>query len=90
MAYGSQRTLVVESKNWKYHSQGFEEVFHPLSENCTDASGANRSIWPGFISHNCEEMEIIPGFRARLSGSRFARDRQFARTPPVDAFGRAS
>jgi hypothetical protein len=36
MAYGTQRTLILDSKNWHYApEEGWESVFLPLSNNCT-------------------------------------------------------
>ncbi len=32
VAYGSERTLVLKSKGWRYDRQGWEDVFQPLSE----------------------------------------------------------
>ena len=33
------RTLILQSKGWRYNKKGFEEVFLPLSETCRDPSG---------------------------------------------------
>ena len=33
------RTLILQSKGWQYNKKGFEEVFLPLSETCSDPSG---------------------------------------------------
>lgn len=38
-AYAERRTLVLRSQGWAYHPGGWEEVFLPLSENCTDLFG---------------------------------------------------
>ena len=32
VAYGTERTLVLRSKGWRYNRQGWEDVFKPLSE----------------------------------------------------------
>lgn len=48
MAYGTQRTMVLKSKGWRYHRAGWEEVFMPVSDTCTDTEGAaSVSNWPG-------------------------------------------
>lgn len=47
VAYGSKRTLVLKSRGWRYHKGGWEEVFKPISDTCTDPSGESSSSWPG-------------------------------------------
>ena len=47
VAYGTKRTLIFKSKGWSYNKKGFENVFLPLSETCTEAEGGSRSSWPG-------------------------------------------
>ncbi|KAL8617581.1 hypothetical protein ACOMHN_033127 [Nucella lapillus] len=39
VAYATQRTLVLDSRGWRYASRGWDSVFKPLSDTCTDASG---------------------------------------------------
>ncbi|XP_076442953.1 alpha-(1,6)-fucosyltransferase-like isoform X2 [Babylonia areolata] len=39
VAYATHRTLVLDSKGWRYASRGWDTVFMPLSDTCTDASG---------------------------------------------------
>ncbi|XP_039260479.2 alpha-(1,6)-fucosyltransferase-like [Styela clava] len=46
VAIGTQRTFVLDSKNWRYSHEGWESVFKPLSETCTRASG-NPTLWNG-------------------------------------------
>ena len=38
-AYGMQRTFVLESSTWQYNKGGWEEIFLPLSETCTNVTG---------------------------------------------------
>lgn len=52
MAYATKRTLILNSKKWRYHRGGWEKVFLPLSDTCTDPSGLDRSNWPGDILFN--------------------------------------
>lgn len=47
VAYGSKRTLILKSRGWRYNKAGWEDVFHPLSDTCTDPSGYSHSHWPG-------------------------------------------
>ncbi|KAF6205363.1 hypothetical protein GE061_019534 [Apolygus lucorum] len=46
VAYGTQRTMILQSKGWRYNKGGWETVFRPVSESCTDVSGPVQS-WPG-------------------------------------------
>ena len=34
VAFGTQRTLIIESNGWRYNSEGWDAVFLPASENC--------------------------------------------------------
>lgn len=36
LAYASQRTLILDSKNWKYSPQGWNVIFQPISNKCTE------------------------------------------------------
>lgn len=47
IAYGTQRTLILESHNWRYAPGGWETVFLPISNTCTDRSGATAGHWSG-------------------------------------------
>lgn len=45
IAYATHRTLILESKRWIYHENGWEDVFKPLSETCTTSEGASYTNW---------------------------------------------
>ncbi|XP_030847938.1 alpha-(1,6)-fucosyltransferase-like [Strongylocentrotus purpuratus] len=45
MAYGTGRTLILESKGWDYAEEGWEKFFRPLSENCLDRKGETTGKW---------------------------------------------
>ena len=45
MAYGTGRTLILESKGWDYAEEGWEKFFRPLSENCLDRKGETTGEW---------------------------------------------
>ncbi|KAK1888542.1 Alpha-(16)-fucosyltransferase [Dissostichus eleginoides] len=45
IAYGTQRTLILESHNWRYAPGGWETVFLPVSNTCTDRAGASTGHW---------------------------------------------
>ncbi|ROL43023.1 Alpha-(1,6)-fucosyltransferase [Anabarilius grahami] len=47
IAYGTQRVLILESHNWRYAPKGWESVFRPVSDTCTDRSGATTGHWSG-------------------------------------------
>ncbi|XP_034383782.1 alpha-(1,6)-fucosyltransferase [Cyclopterus lumpus] len=47
IAYGTERTLILESHNWRYAPGGWETVFLPVSNTCTDRSGATTGHWSG-------------------------------------------
>ncbi|KAK8735420.1 hypothetical protein OTU49_005381, partial [Cherax quadricarinatus] len=46
-AYGKNRTLIVNSAGWRYSPNGWETVFQPFSETCTNFSMKNITNWPG-------------------------------------------
>ncbi|KAK9503147.1 hypothetical protein O3M35_011775 [Rhynocoris fuscipes] len=46
VAYGTQRTLILQSKGWKYNKKGWEQVFKPVSDTCTEVTGPVHN-WPG-------------------------------------------
>ena len=39
VAYAMQRTLVLQSKGWRYATKGWDSVFMPLSKTCKEVSG---------------------------------------------------
>ncbi|XP_026872015.2 alpha-(1,6)-fucosyltransferase [Electrophorus electricus] len=47
IAYGTQRTLILESHGWRYSTGGWETVFRPVSDTCTDRTGASTGHWSG-------------------------------------------
>lgn len=47
IAYGTQRVLILESHNWRYAPKGWEAAFLPVSDTCTDRSGATTGHWSG-------------------------------------------
>eukprot|EP00057_Strongylocentrotus_purpuratus_P007133 XP_011661607.1 PREDICTED: alpha-(1,6)-fucosyltransferase-like [Strongylocentrotus purpuratus] len=50
MAYGTGRTLILESNGWDYAEEGWEKFFRPLSENCLDRKGETTGKWTRFSS----------------------------------------
>ena len=39
MAYATERTLVLDSSNWRYSAEGWSAAFLPLSDTCVEARG---------------------------------------------------
>lgn len=57
IAYGTQRTLILESQNWRYATGGWETVFKPVSDTCTDRSGASTGHWSGkYLVHSHQQL----------------------------------
>ena len=46
MAYATERTLILQSRGWRYHKGGWEEIFQPISESCLDSEGKSHGAWP--------------------------------------------
>lgn len=45
-AYATERTLIVNSKGWRYNPKGWDYVFYPLSDSCTSAFDDKVHQWP--------------------------------------------
>ncbi|XP_067099820.1 alpha-(1,6)-fucosyltransferase [Osmerus mordax] len=59
IAYGTQRTLILESQNWRYATGGWETVFLPLSKTCSDRTGASTGHWAGETNdHDVQVVEL--------------------------------
>ncbi|XP_051951263.1 alpha-(1,6)-fucosyltransferase-like [Xyrauchen texanus] len=59
IAYGTQRVLILESHNWRYAPKGWETVFRPVSDTCTDRSGATTGHWSGEAhDHDVQVVEL--------------------------------
>ncbi|XP_038641096.1 alpha-(1,6)-fucosyltransferase [Scyliorhinus canicula] len=68
IAYGTQRTLILESQNWRYSTGGWETVFKPVSETCTDRSGISSGHWSGEandINVQVVELPIVDSLHPR-------------------------
>ncbi|XP_072896289.1 alpha-(1,6)-fucosyltransferase isoform X1 [Hemitrygon akajei] len=60
IAYGTQRTLILESQNWRYSTGGWETVFKPVSETCTDRSGTSSGHWSGEANDKNVQVVELP------------------------------
>ncbi|GLV37169.1 alpha16-fucosyltransferase [Carabus blaptoides fortunei] len=65
VAYGTERTLILKSKGWRYHKAGWEEIFKPVSDTCTDPSGHSQSSWPGKVDTQVLTLPIIDSVSPR-------------------------
>ncbi|KFM57890.1 Alpha-(1,6)-fucosyltransferase, partial [Stegodyphus mimosarum] len=65
VAYGTKRTLILRSHNWRYAQKGWESVFLPISETCKDDSGSSRGPWPATESTQVIDLPIIDNVRPR-------------------------
>lgn len=59
VAYGTERTLIMKSKGWRYHKDGWESVFKPLSDTCVSTTGTSHSNWPGDPSKQVISLPIV-------------------------------
>lgn len=44
LAYATKRTLILDSRNWRYSMNGWDVVFQPVSSTCTAASGKLQQV----------------------------------------------
>lgn len=59
VAYGTERTLILKSRGWRYHKDGWESVFKPVSETCLSTNGASHSNWPGDATKQVVSLPIV-------------------------------
>ncbi|XP_063427780.1 alpha-(1,6)-fucosyltransferase-like [Mytilus trossulus] len=67
-AYALERTMVLESKGWRYAAAGWETVFLPLSDNCIDRQGQGARHWSdpkNLVNEMAIEMPIIDSLHPR-------------------------
>ncbi|CAM9841230.1 alpha-(1,6)-fucosyltransferase [Lampetra fluviatilis] len=57
IAYGTQRTMILESRGWRYSPKGFEKFFQPVSETCRDRSGKSTGHWSG--EANDRDVQVV-------------------------------
>ncbi|XP_044727696.1 alpha-(1,6)-fucosyltransferase [Chrysoperla carnea] len=61
MAYGTERTLILQSKGWRYNKAGWDEIFQPVSNSCStyhyDTSIVEQ--WPGENDPEIIHLSII-------------------------------
>lgn len=65
VAYATRRTLVLNSKGWRYAAGGWETVFRPVSNSCTEA-GAQGVGWGSHAEASpVVELPIIDSVQPR-------------------------
>ncbi|GFR88564.1 alpha-(1,6)-fucosyltransferase [Elysia marginata] len=57
-AYALKRTLILESKGWRYAPKGWETVFEPLSRTCTERGTTLKTFW-GSAHRDIEKHQVI-------------------------------
>ncbi|KPJ13995.1 Alpha-(1,6)-fucosyltransferase [Papilio machaon] len=55
-AYATERTLILNSKGWRYNSKGWDYVFHPISDSCTTAYDDKVMPWP--VSYDAKVVSL--------------------------------
>ncbi|XP_013136337.1 PREDICTED: alpha-(1,6)-fucosyltransferase [Papilio polytes] len=55
-AYATERTLILNSKGWRYNSKGWDYVFHPISDSCTTAFDDKVMPWP--VSYDAKVVSL--------------------------------
>lgn len=55
-AYATERTLILNSRGWRYNSKGWEYVFHPISDSCTSAFDDKVLQWP--VSYEAKVISL--------------------------------
>ncbi|KAK3595505.1 hypothetical protein CHS0354_021604 [Potamilus streckersoni] len=59
MAYANKRTLILESKGWRYATGGWESVFQPLSNTCNSYNSFSLRSWGGMIAKDLKDVQVI-------------------------------
>ena len=60
VAFGLQRTMVIDSSGWRYSSRGWQGVFQPASETCVSFSGPLKDWRVASADQNL----LLPVFRS--------------------------
>ncbi|ERL96089.1 alpha-(1,6)-fucosyltransferase [Dendroctonus ponderosae] len=65
LAYGTERTLILKSKGWRYHKGGWDEIYLPISDTCTTNKGGSMTSWPGHADTQVVNLPIIDSLSPR-------------------------
>ncbi|XP_060804098.1 alpha-(1,6)-fucosyltransferase [Amyelois transitella] len=55
-AYATERTLILNSKGWRYNNHGWDYVFYPISDSCTTAYNDKVMQWP--VSYDAKVISL--------------------------------
>ncbi|XP_050344252.1 alpha-(1,6)-fucosyltransferase [Nymphalis io] len=58
-AYATERTLILNSKGWRYNNKGWEYVFHPISDSCTSTYDDKVVQWPASYDAKVVSLPFI-------------------------------
>ncbi|CAG4961605.1 unnamed protein product [Colias eurytheme] len=58
-AYATERTLILNSKGWRYNTKGWEYVFHPISDSCVSAYDDKVVQWPAAYDPKVVSLPFI-------------------------------
>lgn len=59
VAFGTERTMILKSKGWRYHKEGWDSIFKPLSDTCLSTSGDSYINWPGDANVQVINLPIV-------------------------------
>ncbi|CAH0400253.1 unnamed protein product [Chilo suppressalis] len=55
-AYATERTLILNSKGWRYNNKGWDYVFYPISDSCTSVYDDKVIQWP--VSYDAKVISL--------------------------------
>ncbi|CAH1790772.1 unnamed protein product, partial [Owenia fusiformis] len=58
IAYGTGRTLILDSTGWRYNPQGWEAVFKPVSDTCTERGFKSPTPWGG-DENRLKDVQVV-------------------------------
>ncbi|GAU93909.1 hypothetical protein RvY_05772 [Ramazzottius varieornatus] len=87
--YALNRTVILDSKNWRYSRKGWESMFLPLSETCTLKDAAGYIPWkdtPENYEAPVVELPIIDNIQTASGNNK--RPEWLPQAVPADLFSR--
>lgn len=58
-AYATERTLILNSRGWRYNNKGWEYVFHPISDTCVSVYDDKVVQWPASYDAKVVSLPFI-------------------------------
>ncbi|XP_053608629.1 alpha-(1,6)-fucosyltransferase [Plodia interpunctella] len=68
-AYATERTLILNSKGWRYNTRGWDYVFYPISESCTSSYNDKEQRWP--VSQHHAKVISLPFIDSMMQKPKF-------------------